>query len=117
MQYSNDHQDWKPVVLNKTSKISSNTKPNQISNSRTNLEIEDKIPDKYSNLFIQEVITKRNQLNMKQIDLAKKLGVTLQKVQWFEQGRETYEGPFVDKLKRNLGKFVNNAKKVVEKIE
>lgn len=107
----NDFQDWSPVVLKKSGQ---NVKNNSNSNTKTikieKIEKEEKIPDKYNHAFIQEAIAKRLELNMKQVDLAKKLGVQLQTVQWFEQGREIYSGSFVDKLKRVLGRFTNTAK-------
>lgn len=103
-----DFQDWTPIVLKQTKP---EHKGSQTTNTKTiKTEKDDKIPNKYNHAFIQEATVKRLQLNMKQVDLAKKLGVQLQTVQWFEQGREIYSGSFVDKLKRILGRFTNSAK-------
>jgi ribosome-binding protein aMBF1 (putative translation factor) len=108
-----EHQDWTPVVLGKK-KVESKV---PVNNSIKRVFNETKIPDKFTTDFIQEVVTKRNVMNLNRKKLAEKLGESVQRIEWFETGRENYSGEFVSKLKRLFGKFESNPRQVFGKLE
>ena len=95
------HQDWTPVVWTK------NKEKKRVTgyvNNNPQLKQEedgDKVV-KFSNIFIQEVITKRNSHTPKltQKDLAIKIGVSNKDIEWFEKRKTPYNNSLAGKLKR-----------------
>ena len=95
------HQDWTPVVWTKnkekkrvTGYVNNNPQLKQEENG-------DKVV-KFSNIFIQEVITKRNSHipKLTQKDLSNKIGISSKDIEWFEKRKMPYNNSLAGKLKR-----------------
>lgn len=109
-----EHQDWNEVVWSKKGVEKRATNPKSIPKKSENST---KIPDKFTKEFIQEVINKRLAKEMNRKKFAEAIGETLQKIDWFETGKDTYSGEFVSKLKRLFGKFENDPRQISGKLE
>jgi DNA-binding transcriptional regulator YiaG len=103
--YDLSHQDWEPVILQKTKKpVISGEKKTAIHHAKTmsKLEHEDFVPDKpvtsYGKFLQQARLTKK--FNQKSI--ASKLGVSAKTVQLWECGKEIIPGNKIAAINRLL---------------
>jgi ribosome-binding protein aMBF1 (putative translation factor) len=108
------HQDWKPVVLRNTSlakkkelqRGGESTKKTQPSggpvSGQKNIDADDFVVKKFDKAFGKMVSSKRNQKEMNQDALAKKLCVQKSIIQSVENGTAVYNPSLMSKLRKEL---------------
>lgn len=94
-----DHQDWKPVVLNK--RVKKSAQPNYVKRK----DFDETPPDKVSIGLSKQIIQKRSELKLTQVQLAQKCNLTPQIVKKYENGSAIPTINELTKLRRVLGKL------------
>ena len=107
-----EHQDWKTVVLKKSTKPSEVRKENARKTSNNISEKDRRLMEndldhtritKFERTYINKVIQKRGEKKWKQKQLANQLNVPEHTIQQLEQGKLTYNGQLKNKIDRLLG--------------
>jgi ribosome-binding protein aMBF1 (putative translation factor) len=94
-------QDWKPIVLKKSSPIK--PKPKEFKEEKEEDKGFTESPKMFDVSFGKKIERLRNQKGMKRSDLANKLNVKENVIESLEKGKELYNGQFLHKLKKILG--------------